>query len=116
MRARQLRHRPRSQRKLKIGMLSYQAIAVLHCGHRDPGRTMDSRRGRRWMQTFKKLPMTAPTSTATITDHCGLILPPPKASRTRRVRAPIVREPPVGDKATDRSLTPFPIYNIYLVM
>src|SRR5207244_13159009 len=87
-------------------MLSYQAIAVLHCGHRDPGRTMDSRLGRRWMQTFKKLPMTAPTSTATITDHCGLILPPPRASRTRRVRAPIVRELPEGDKATDRSLTP----------
>src|SRR5437867_678529 len=73
-------------------MLSSQAIAVLHCGHRDPGRTMDSRRGRRWMQTFKKLPMTAPTSTATITVHCGLILPPPRASRTRRVRALIVLE------------------------
>src|SRR3989442_67086 len=97
-------------------MLSYQAIAVLHCGHRDPGRTMDSRRGRRWMQTFKKFFFNDPATTEIFTDHCGLILPPPKASRTRRVRAPIVREPPVGDKATDRSLTPFPIYNIYLVM
>src|SRR2546428_8305879 len=99
-----------------MGMLSSQAIAAWHWGHGDPGRTMDSRRGRLWMQTVKKLPMTAPTSTATIAGHCGLILPPPRASRTRRVRAPIVREPPEGDKATDRSLTPFPIYNIYLVM
>src|SRR5213594_774572 len=97
-------------------MLSYQAIAVLHCGHRDPGRTMDSRRGRRWMQTFKKLPMTAPTSTATITDHCGLILPPPRASRTRPSARPLYVNPPEGDKATDRSLTPFPIYSNYLVM
>src|SRR5712692_6852833 len=83
-------------------MLSYQAMAVLHCGHRDPGRTMDSRPGRRWMQTFKKLPMKAPTSTATVTCHCGLILPPPRASRTRPSARPLYVNPLKGTRPRTR--------------
>src|SRR2546428_12225674 len=61
MRARQARQRARSQAQETTGTLSYQAIGVAQRGQREPGRTTDSSAGRRWMHTFRKLPMQAPT-------------------------------------------------------
>ena len=40
--------------------MSYQAIGVAQRGQREPGRTIDSSAGSRWMHTFRKLPMQAP--------------------------------------------------------
>ena len=39
------RQRPRSTRKLRTGMLSYQRMAASHCGQWLPGKTIDSSRG-----------------------------------------------------------------------
>src|SRR2546427_3344029 len=60
MRARQARQRARSQAQETTGTLSYQAIGVAQRGQREPGRTIDSSAGSRWMHTFRKLPMQAP--------------------------------------------------------
>ena len=38
-----------------MGMFWYQRIGALHFGQCDPGRTTDSSRGSRQMQTFRKL-------------------------------------------------------------
>src|SRR6266404_3734593 len=46
-------------------MLSYHAIAWPHWGQCEPGQATDSCRGRRWMQTLRKLPTTRPTIAAT---------------------------------------------------
>ncbi len=45
-------------------MLSYQEMGVPQPGQRDRGRTTDSPAGTRAMTTFRKLPTTAPTTTA----------------------------------------------------
>jgi hypothetical protein len=55
------RHFPRSHNHPKIGTLSYGLIGVLHCGHLDPGETIDSSSGIRVMQTFRKLPTIVPS-------------------------------------------------------
>src|SRR5882762_3274327 len=44
-------------------MLSYQAIARPHSGQAERGLTTERRRGRRWMQTFRNEPTTAPSAT-----------------------------------------------------
>src|SRR5690606_27449674 len=46
-------------------MLSYQAIALSHFGHRERGATTDSRSGHRVMQTFRKDPTHSPSNPAT---------------------------------------------------
>src|ERR1700760_2732454 len=64
MRLRQWRQRPRSRRKLKRGILSRAPMGVLHWGQCDAGRTTERWRGRRLMQTFRKLPKARPKSNA----------------------------------------------------
>src|SRR5439155_13432517 len=59
--ARQARQRAPSHAHETSGRLSYQAIGVAQRGQREPGRTIDSSAGSRWMHTFRKLPMQAPT-------------------------------------------------------
>jgi hypothetical protein len=44
-----------------MGMFSNARIARPQPGQRDRGETIDSSRGRRWITTFRKLPMHAPT-------------------------------------------------------
>src|SRR5437867_10764140 len=41
-------------------MLSRGRMAAPHAGQAERGKTTDSRRGRRWMTTLRKLPITAP--------------------------------------------------------
>src|SRR3989338_8733136 len=53
-------HRPPSARKLTMGILQYQGSALLQLGQCEAGLMMDSPRGRRCMQTFRKLPIIAP--------------------------------------------------------
>src|SRR5213594_1406842 len=60
MRARQARQRAPSQAHETSGTLSYQTIGVAQRGQREPGRTIDSSAGSRWMHTFRKLPMQVP--------------------------------------------------------
>ncbi len=50
--------------QLRTGILSYGAIALLHLGQLDAGRTIDLPAGMRNMQTFRKLPITKPTKKA----------------------------------------------------
>jgi hypothetical protein len=64
IRARHVRQRPRSTSQLTIGMLSYHAIAVPHCGQRERGATIEPPVGHRLMQTFKNEPMVAPNTKA----------------------------------------------------
>jgi hypothetical protein len=45
-------------------MLSKGFIAVLQAGQREPGYTIDSRFGMRYMTTFKKLPIISPKTNA----------------------------------------------------
>src|SRR6267154_1454095 len=47
-------------------MFSNHDRARPHAGHAEAGHTIDVPRGRRWMHTFKKLPMTAPKSAAKV--------------------------------------------------
>src|SRR5436309_8189961 len=44
-------------------MLSCQATGRRQAGQAEPGRTTERRSGRRWMQTFRNEPATAPTPT-----------------------------------------------------
>src|SRR5258708_13543491 len=60
----QLRHFPPSKSQLRMGILSYGAIAFPHFVQLDAGSTMDLSAGIRRMQTFKKLPMTKPNRNA----------------------------------------------------
>src|SRR5207244_13349507 len=70
MRARQPRQRAPSHAHETSGRLSYQAIGVARRGQREPGRTIDSSAGSRWMQTFRKLPMQVPAvKTSTKSDQ-----------------------------------------------
>jgi hypothetical protein len=55
-----VRHFPRSHSQANTGTLSYGLMAVPHCGHRDPGVTMEMSSGIRVMQTFRKLPTIIP--------------------------------------------------------
>ena len=41
------------------------------CGHADEGQTIDAPSGRRWMQTFRKLPTTAPNAPANTSASSG---------------------------------------------
>src|SRR5919106_6615876 len=54
------RHRPRSSRYESTGTLSIARRGVPQLGQRDLGRTMDSRRGTRWMRTVRNDPTTRP--------------------------------------------------------
>jgi hypothetical protein len=58
----QVRHLPFSQSQPKTGTLSYQFIGVWHRGQREPGATMERSSGMRKMQTFRKLPITNPST------------------------------------------------------
>ncbi len=58
----QVRHLALNQSQPKTGTLSYQRIGVWHRGHREPGATMDRSSGMRKMQTFRKLPITNPST------------------------------------------------------
>jgi len=58
----QLRHLPLSQIQPRTGTLSYHCMGVWHRGHRDPGATMERSSGMRKMQTFRKLPITNPST------------------------------------------------------
>jgi len=59
------RQRPRSSSsQLSRGMLSRFSIGVRQCGQRERGATTDSCRGRREMQTLRKLPKASPARTA----------------------------------------------------
>src|SRR6266852_2939473 len=51
------RQRPRSTRKLRMGMLSNHSNSVPHVRHLDLGATRLSFRGNRTITTFRKLPM-----------------------------------------------------------
>ena len=44
--------------------MSRAATGAPQPGHRERGRTIDSSRGRRWMQTLAKLPTTSPKAKA----------------------------------------------------
>src|SRR3989304_2639064 len=84
MRCPQLRHCPMRKRKLSIGMLSYALMAVRQLGHREPGMTILSPLGIRWMHTLQKLPTTRPSrrldviSTGSLIDfHPKTLQPPP---------------------------------------
>src|SRR5580765_5635171 len=59
-----VRHRARSATKLATGMFSYHDSSREQCGHADEGQTMDAPSGRRWIQTFRKLPTMAPNAPA----------------------------------------------------
>src|SRR5206468_8227439 len=48
------------RKKLNRGMLSYHRMAAPQCGQREPGRSSDSCRGNREMQTLAKLPTIKP--------------------------------------------------------
>src|SRR5262247_4036081 len=63
MDAPQWRQRPRSSAYDTTGTLSYQAIGRPHAVQAERGRTTETRRGRRWMQTFTNEPITAPSAT-----------------------------------------------------
>jgi hypothetical protein len=41
-------------------------MGFMQNGQRDDGHTIDSPRGKRWMQTFRKLPINAPNTPAMI--------------------------------------------------
>jgi hypothetical protein len=47
-------------------MLSFHVSAYPQPGQRDPGETTDCFSGRRWMQTFRKLPTHSPHSTKNV--------------------------------------------------
>ena len=47
-------------------MLSYNLTGFPQCGQWEGGNTMDSSRGSRYMQTFKKLPTIAPRKNVNI--------------------------------------------------
>jgi hypothetical protein len=57
-----VRHLPLSQSQPKTGTLSYHCIGVSHRGQREPGATMERSSGMRKMQTFRKLPITNPST------------------------------------------------------
>src|SRR6266478_3109966 len=61
------RHLPRSQSQEKTGMLSRHAMGCLQFGHVERGRSSDSSRGSRRMQTLRKLPTHRPSSTTPAT-------------------------------------------------
>src|SRR5262245_59783818 len=56
IRARHKRQRPPSSAKLMSGMLSKALIGALQAPQCDPGKTIDSPRGTRWITTLRKLP------------------------------------------------------------
>src|ERR1700743_1901934 len=56
----QSRQRRRSKNQLMRGTLSYQRMATPQFGQWELGRTMDSRLGRREIQTLRKLPKRRP--------------------------------------------------------
>src|SRR5882724_921285 len=58
------RHLPRSHNHEKTGILSRQAMGCLQLGHVERGRSSDSSRGSRKIQTLRKLPTHRPSSTA----------------------------------------------------
>jgi hypothetical protein len=64
MGAAQDEQRPRSRAKLSRGMFSHQPKGCPHFGHREPGHTTDSPRGRRWIRTLLKDPRIAPKANA----------------------------------------------------
>ena len=47
-------------------MFSNQEMARPHLGHAEAGQTIDTSRGRRWMQTLRKLPIKAPKMAAKV--------------------------------------------------
>jgi hypothetical protein len=47
--------------KLTMGIFSHARISRPQPGQRDRGETIDSLRGNRWITTFRKDPMHAPT-------------------------------------------------------
>src|SRR5215831_7257370 len=57
-----------------IGTFSYQLRVWAQTGHREDGQTMDWWRGRRCMQTFRKLPMIAPEAPATPTKNDSITI------------------------------------------
>lgn len=65
--------------------MSYQRTALRQLGQREPGHTIDSSAGIRWMQTLRKLPMISPAKNAIATN------PPTTES-------PIVRAAPAAGK------------------
>ena len=64
MRSPQWAQRPRSRTKLATGILRHHGMEAPHRRQCEPGETMDSSRGMRVMQTFRKLPETSPSSAA----------------------------------------------------
>src|SRR5258708_3561416 len=52
-------------------MLSDHASRCRHAGQREAGNTIESRAGRRWMQTFRKLPTHSPPIAITISAKPG---------------------------------------------
>ncbi len=54
-------------------MLSYQRMGFPHFGQRERGEMTDSPRGRREMQTFKKLPKASPRSATVMYKKIGEI-------------------------------------------
>src|SRR5277367_492840 len=64
MGARHARQRARRKSQEMTGTFSNQARACRHCGHLEPGWTMDSPAGTRAMTTLRKLPTTRPKTKA----------------------------------------------------
>ena len=106
----QLRHLPPSISQLKIGILSYGFIGVLHFGHAEFGKTIDSSFGTRWMTTFRKLPTAAPnTENENITDRSGK--PVRTSNENEQICNYVVRE---GKEGKKEPKTSFLIINLYL--
>src|SRR5438128_7898660 len=60
-------------------MLSRARMCAPHSGHAEPGSTIDSLRGTRWITTVRKEPNTSPrpaNATTRITDNAPLAYPP----------------------------------------
>jgi hypothetical protein len=62
-------HMPFKKSQLKTGTRSMGFKGVLHLGQCEGGMTMDSPSGRRYMTTFKKLPIKSPSIKNTIVKY-----------------------------------------------
>src|SRR5262245_27012777 len=54
-----------------MGTLSHAAIGLPQAGQWEPGKARFSPRGSRWMTTFRKLPKSSPSATATAVRKTG---------------------------------------------
>src|SRR5918997_902452 len=93
------RQRPRSASQLSTGTFSNHAISCSQRGQRERGRTTESPRGQREMQTFRNEPMQAPTKAASAASRV-------RSAKTSLTwggsRAKLVEENAGGDRHVER--------------